>query len=96
MRVLDNDFRPDVLVCDVAMPDEDGCTLLRRIRARGPTHGGDIPALALTAFAGDDDRQRTRDAGFKSHLVKPVDIDQLISAVEKLLSKAGADPGAPS
>jgi PAS domain S-box-containing protein len=96
MMLLDNDFRPHVLVCDVAMPGEDGCALLRRIRARGATNGGDIPALALTAFAGDDDRERTRDAGFKTHLVKPVDIDQLISAVAKLLPKAGADPGAPS
>jgi PAS domain S-box-containing protein len=91
MLVL-NDFRPDVLVCDIAMPEEDGCALLRRIRARGSKRGGDVRALALTAFAGDDDRQRTRDAGFETHLVKPVDIDQLIAAVSKLLPLPDAQP----
>jgi two-component system, chemotaxis family, CheB/CheR fusion protein len=80
-----SDFRPDVLVCDIAMPEEDGCALLRRIRARGPKGGGDVRALALTAFAGEDDRRRTREAGFETHLVKPVDIEQLIAAVSNLL-----------
>ncbi|HMI87036.1 MAG TPA: ATP-binding protein [Polyangiaceae bacterium] len=86
MLVL-NDFCPDVLVCDIAMPEEDGCALLRRIRARSPSEGGDMRALALTAFAGDDDRRRTREAGFETHLVKPVDIDQLITAVSNLLPR---------
>jgi CheY-like chemotaxis protein len=90
MRVL-NDFSPDVLVCDIAMPGEDGCALLRRIRARGPKRGGDVRALALTAFAADEDRERTRKAGFETHLVKPVDIDQLIAAVTKLLQRDGAN-----
>jgi two-component system, chemotaxis family, CheB/CheR fusion protein len=80
-----SDFHPDVLVCDIAMPEEDGCALLRRIRARGPKRGGDVRALALTAFAGDEDRQRTKDAGFETHLVKPVDIEELITAVFHLL-----------
>ena len=84
MQLL-SDFHPDVLVCDIAMPEEDGCALLRRIRARGPEAGGDVRALALTSFAGDEDRQRTRAAGFETHLVKPVDIDQLIRAVSELL-----------
>jgi CheY-like chemotaxis protein/anti-sigma regulatory factor (Ser/Thr protein kinase) len=85
-----NEFRPDVLLCDIAMPEEDGCALLRRIRARGPSRGGDVRALALTAFAGEDDRQRTRDAGFDTHLVKPVGIDQLIQAVMSLLPRNGS------
>jgi two-component system, chemotaxis family, CheB/CheR fusion protein len=84
MQVL-SDFHPDVLVCDIAMPEEDGCALLRRIRARGPKRGGDVRALALTAFAGDEDRERTKAAGFETHLVKPVDIEQLITAVYDLL-----------
>jgi PAS domain S-box-containing protein len=88
MRVL-RDFHPDVLVCDIAMPDEDGCALLRRIRARTASSAGNFPALALTAFAGEEDRQRTREAGFETHLVKPVDIDQLITAVSNLLSPGG-------
>ena len=86
MRLL-SDFHPDVLVCDIAMPEEDGCALLRRIRARGPKDGGDVRALALTAFAGEEDRQRTRAAGFETHLVKPVDIDQLLTAGSNLLPR---------
>jgi signal transduction histidine kinase/ActR/RegA family two-component response regulator len=74
-------FSPDVLVCDIAMADEDGCALLRRIRARGAKKGGTVPALALTAFAGEEDRKRTQAAGFDTHLVKPVDVDQLVSAI---------------
>jgi signal transduction histidine kinase/CheY-like chemotaxis protein len=95
MRLL-NDFRPDVLVCDIAMPDEDGCALLRRIRARGPKKGGNIRALALTAFASDEDRQRTRAAGFETHLVKPVDVDQLIKAVSNLLPHHDSRASSPS
>ena len=89
MRAM-SEFRPDVLVCDIAMPEEDGCALLRRIRARGPNEGGDVRALALTAFAGDEDRQRTHEAGFETHLVKPVDIEQLIAAVSNLLPPSKA------
>ena len=84
---LMSEFRPDVLVCDIAMPEEDGCALLRRVRALGPKKGGNVRALALTAFASNDDRKRTREAGFEKHLVKPVDIDQLISAVAALLPR---------
>jgi len=87
MEVL-NDFHPDVLVCDIGMPGEDGCDLLRRIRTHGPEHGRGIRALALTAFAGDDDRERTKAAGFETHLVKPVDIEQLIAAVSELLPRS--------
>jgi PAS domain S-box-containing protein len=85
MRLL-SDFHPDVLVCDIAMPEEDGCALLRRIRADGNANGN-IRALALTAFAGEEDRERTRAAGFETHLVKPIDIDQLLTAVSNLLPK---------
>jgi len=78
------EFRPELLVCDVAMPDEDGYGLLGRIRALGPERGGDVPALALTALAGDDDRRRAAEAGFQEHLAKPVDIDRLVAALAKL------------
>jgi len=89
LRLL-SEFHPDVLVCDIAMPQEDGCALLRRIRALGPKEGGAIRALALTAFAGEEDRRRTKEAGFETHMVKPIDIDQLIQAVSALLPrKAG-------
>jgi CheY-like chemotaxis protein len=88
MKVLD-EFTPDVLVCDIGMPEEDGCTLLRRIRARGP---GRVRALALTAYTTEEDRARTEAAGFEKHLAKPVDVEQLIIAVSSL----SPDPSATS
>jgi two-component system CheB/CheR fusion protein len=79
MAVVD-EFRPDVILCDIAMPGEDGYSLIRRIRARG----GNVPAMALTAFAGEEDRQRALSAGFQMHVAKPVDILRLTEAVAEL------------
>lgn len=78
-------FRPELLVCDIAMPDEDGYSLLRRIRALGAKRGGDVPAVALTALASEDDRRRAFEAGFQLHMAKPVDIAHLVQALAKLL-----------
>ncbi len=99
------DRAPDVLVCDPALADGDGYALLAQIRARGAERGGDVPALALTTLAGEDDRRRALAAGFQLHLAKPVDIDRLIAALAELLSRAKAtsdadarlsgSPGAP-
>jgi two-component system CheB/CheR fusion protein len=77
-------FRPELLVCDIAMPDEDGYSLLRRIRALGPARGGDVRALALTALASDEDRRRATEAGFQQHVAKPVDITRLVTALAGL------------
>jgi len=76
------EFRPEILLCDIAMPGEDGYSLIRRMRARGP--GKSIPAVALTALAGEQDRRRALAAGFQMHLVKPVDIDHLTQAVAEI------------
>lgn len=78
-------FQPQLLVCDIAMPEEDGYLLLRRIRALGSERGGDVPALALTALAGPEDRRRALAAGFQLHLAKPVDIDRLVTGLTMLL-----------
>ena len=83
MQVL-NDFEPDVLVLDIAMPNENGYSLLRRIRKLGRT----TPALALTALASEKDREEAFSAGFQMHLIKPVDFDRLIGALLEL-SEAG-------
>jgi two-component system, chemotaxis family, CheB/CheR fusion protein len=83
---------PELLVCDIAMPDEDGYSLLRRIRALGPEHGGDVPALALTALAGQEDRLRAFEAGFQVHVAKPVDTDRLVAVLTRLLKpRAGGN-----
>jgi CheY-like chemotaxis protein len=75
------EFHPDVLLCDIAMPGEDGYAFIRRVRALGIKRSGDIPALALTALARDEDRDRALAAGYQMHIAKPVDIDDLTAAV---------------
>jgi PAS domain S-box-containing protein len=77
------DFRPDVLVSDIGMPDVDGYGFLRRVRLLG-TSTGRTPALALTAYAGGDDIERCFAAGFQNHLAKPIDPDQLVRVVANL------------
>lgn len=76
--------RVDVLLADVAMPDEDGYTLVRRVRALPAAPVAMIPAAALTAFARDEDRQEALRAGFQMHLTKPIDAASLVSAVASL------------
>ncbi|MBC8131880.1 MAG: PAS domain-containing protein, partial [Deltaproteobacteria bacterium] len=78
-------FHPHALLCDIAMPVEDGYAFIRRVRALGPDEGGGTPALALTALAGETHRQRALAAGFQMQLTKPVDIDALAAAVTELL-----------
>jgi CheY-like chemotaxis protein/nitrogen-specific signal transduction histidine kinase len=83
---------PDVLVTDLAMPHEDGYALLRRVRALERERGKAIPALAVTAFAGVDDGQRARAAGFAAHLAKPVEPQQIARAVALAAGRRWADP----
>ncbi len=73
--------RPDVLVADLGLPDEDGYFVLTRIREMFP----EIPALALTAYARPTDRDRVLAAGFQEHVIKPVDPAQLLQLVVALL-----------
>lgn len=77
-------LQPHVILCDVAMPDEDGYAFIRQLRARGRERGGATPAAALTALAGEEDRKRALEAGFQMHLAKPIDADQLAAAVGAL------------
>lgn len=78
--------RPHLLISDIGMPDEDGHALLHRIRAMGPHRGGDLPAIALTAFAGPDDRARALASGFLTHIAKPMDMGELIDEVAAALN----------
>ncbi len=78
---------PDVLLSDISMPNESGYALLEKIRALPLEHGGQIPAVALTAFSRPEDREAAYDAGFQKHLGKPVEPDDLISAI---IETAGA------
>ena len=78
--------RPDVLVSDIGMPNEDGYALIRRVRSLGPDEGGDTPAIALTAYARSEDRMRAVMAGFQHHVVKPVEPAELITMVASLVT----------
>lgn len=74
-------FRPELLVSDIAMPDEDGYSLVRRIRALDAATGGEIPCIAVTAFTRPDDRKRALAAGFTTHIGKPVDPAHLVTTI---------------
>ncbi|HEY2388077.1 MAG TPA: ATP-binding protein [Candidatus Binatia bacterium] len=76
-----NRWRPDVLVSDIGMPDEDGYALIRQVRSRPPERGGAVGAVALTAYARVEDRVRILNAGFQMHVAKPVDPTELIAVV---------------
>lgn len=80
--------RPDVLVCDIGMPVEDGYSLIRRIRASSDSAIASLPAAALTAYASTHDRLRALEAGFQFHLTKPVTIANLTGIVGVLASRA--------
>ncbi len=81
-------LRPVVLVSDIAMPNEDGYSLIKKIRALSPEQGGQIPALAVTAYAAKEDVQRALSAGFQLHLSKPVDNYQLAKAIRRLVEQS--------
>jgi len=76
--------RPHVLLADIEMVGTDGYTLLRQLRARRPEEGGLTPAIAITAYAGPEDRIRALSAGFDLHLSKPVQLSELRVAVARL------------
>jgi CheY-like chemotaxis protein len=81
------DFRPHVLLSDLAMPGEDGYELIRQVRALPAGEGGDVRAAALTGLASDDDRRRAIAAGFQEHLRKPVDPPALRAKLAALLGR---------
>lgn len=78
---------PDVLVSDIGMPDEDGYALMRKVRALRPEEGGRVPALALTAYGGDDDRETATLAGFQAFVTKPVIPERLVLEVARMAGR---------
>ncbi len=88
-------WRPDVLVSDIAMPGGDGYALIRKIRCLPPAEGGRIPAVALTAHGGPDDRRQALAAGFQAHVAKPVEPADLELIVAGLAGRTAAPPAPP-
>jgi CheY-like chemotaxis protein len=82
------DFKPNVLVSDIGMPEADGYQLIRRIRSLEAEQGGSIPAIALTAYTRVEERKRAIEAGFQMHLAKPIEPGELVAAVAKLVQPA--------
>ncbi|NET87111.1 MAG: response regulator [Kamptonema sp. SIO1D9] len=77
-------FQPDILICDIGMPDVDGLMLIEQIRSLPPEKGGQIPAIALTAYARIEDRQQALAYGYQQHLNKPYEPEKLVQAIAKL------------
>lgn len=77
--------RPDVLISDIGMPEMDGYELIKEIRQKEKGQGTHIPAIALTAFAQEEDKQRALSSGYEAYLSKPVNKDKLIGTVEQAL-----------
>jgi PAS domain S-box-containing protein len=77
-----SEWRPDVLVSDIGMPGDDGYVLIEAVRARAAPD--DLPALAVTAYARAEDRIRALSAGFQRHMAKPLEPDELVSAIASL------------
>jgi signal transduction histidine kinase/ActR/RegA family two-component response regulator len=78
-------LKPNVLVSDIGMPGEDGYTLIRKIRALEPEQGGEIIAVAVTAYARSEDSQRAISLGFDRHIAKPVEPAKLAAAIASLV-----------
>ncbi|MEN3334594.1 MAG: hypothetical protein V7641_3959 [Blastocatellia bacterium] len=80
-------WTPDVLICDIGMPDEDGFAFIQRVRRLAPEQGGSVKAIALTAYAREEDRQRALACGFERHLPKPVDPVELAARIAEMVAE---------
>jgi signal transduction histidine kinase len=80
-------WKPDILMSDIGMPDEDGYSLIQKVRSLSVESGGLIPAAALTAYARDEDRERALAAGFQMHVAKPIGSRELIATVAGLAGR---------
>lgn len=82
----------NLLISDIGMPGEDGYTFLRRVRSLQDEQGGQVPAIAITAYAREEDRQAALSAGFQSHLPKPIDPAHLVTLIADLVSQTATQP----
>ena len=80
------ELQPDVCIFDIAMPGEDGYSLIRKVRALTTDSAGQVPAVALTAYADAEDRLWALEAGFQIHVAKPVDPEELVITVANLVN----------
>jgi PAS domain S-box-containing protein len=83
-------WHADILVCDIGMPQEDGYSLIRKVRALAPERGGYIPAVALTAYARVEDRLKVLSSGFQMHVPKPVEPAELVAIMAAMKEWGGS------
>ena len=81
------EWRPDVILSDIAMPEEDGYSFIGKVRSLPRDKGGETPAAALTAYARDEDRVQALAAGYQMHIAKPIGASQLVNMVAKLAGR---------
>src|SRR5262249_45064613 len=86
-----NHNRPDVLISDVSMPETDAFELMREIRAGLPPESGEIPAVALSADDGADDRNKSLQAGYRAHITKPVAVQDLVAVLAEVAKREHHD-----
>jgi PAS domain S-box-containing protein len=79
--------KPDMLISDIGMPGQDGYDLIRQVRARSEAERGSIPAAAVSAYVGEENRRQALEAGFHLHVAKPLDTVDLIEVVRRLAEK---------
>src|SRR5262245_42172513 len=84
------EWTPDIMVSDIQMPGMDGYALMRSVRKMDPDRGGNIPAIALTAYTRAEDRIRALVAGFQIHIAKPFEPVELLTVVESVLKRMAA------
>jgi len=87
--------RPDVLICDIEMPGEDGYSLVRRVRGLAADDGGAVPAVAVTAYGRAEDRLRLLAAGYDRYIAKPVEPSELVAVIVALAKRSPRDGGYP-
>ena len=81
------EWRPDVILSDIAMPEEDGYSFIGKVRSLPREKGGETPAAALSAYAREEDRKRALAAGYQMHIAKPIGASQLVTMVAKLAGR---------
>jgi signal transduction histidine kinase/ActR/RegA family two-component response regulator len=86
-----DEWQPDILIADIGMPEEDGYTLMKKLRARESERGGHIPAIALTAYRRQEDRLRALSVGYESYVPKPVEPEELLAVVASLTNRIEND-----
>ncbi len=81
------EWHPDLLISDIAMPNEDGFILLKKLRSLKSKRAKQIPAVALSAYASDEDRSLALEKGFQLHLPKPIEPDDLVTSIAAALGR---------